>query len=105
MAILKNERIKWEDRLCIYRAASEVLNIKIRLVKMEYDYLAQTHNYSEVQMISSRIKEMDSSMGPCYYHASKKVLNALSKPTNDWDKEWREECFRKLEAERLNNIS
>ena len=60
MAILKNERTKWEDRLCIYRAASEVLNTKIRLVKMEYDYLAQTHNYSEVQMISSRIKEMDS---------------------------------------------
>lgn len=60
MAILKNERTKWEDRLCIYRAASEVLNIKIKLVKMEYDYLAQTHNYSEIQMITSRIKEMDS---------------------------------------------
>lgn len=60
MAISKNERTKWEERLCIYRAASEVLNTKIRLVKMEYDYLAQTHNYSEVQMISSRIKEMDS---------------------------------------------
>lgn len=51
------------------------------------------------------IKEMDSSMGPCYYHASKKVLNALSEPINDWDREWREECIRKLEAEKLNKTN
>lgn len=60
MTILKNERIKWEDRLCIYRAAAEVLNTKIRLVKMEYDCLVHGNNYSEIQMISSRIKTTES---------------------------------------------
>lgn len=60
MTILKNEKIKWEERLCVYRAASEVLNTKIRLVKMEYDCLVQGNNYSEIQMISSRIKTTES---------------------------------------------
>lgn len=60
MAISKNERIKWEDRLCIYQAAAEVLNTKIRLVKMEYDCLAHGNNYSEIQMITSRIKTTES---------------------------------------------
>lgn len=60
MAILKNERTKWEDRLCIYKAAAEVLNTKIRLVKMEYDCLAHGNNYSEIQMITSRIKTTES---------------------------------------------
>lgn len=38
------------------------------------------------------VKEMDASVGPCYYNASDKVLQALSEPVNDFDKKWRERC-------------
>lgn len=43
------------------------------------------------------IKDMDNSMGPFYYHASKKVLNALSEPDNEDDKEWREKCLETMQ--------
>jgi len=46
-------------------------------------------------------KEMDSSMGPCYYHPSQKVLNALTPPVNEWDKEWRDKCRATIESKAL----
>ena len=41
-------------------------------------------------------KEMDNSMGPAYFHASQKVLDALEPAKSEFDREWREECKKQL---------
>lgn len=62
-SITKAERNKWESKLYIYEAALEVLKSKIKLVKIEYDSLAIKENYSEIQMITDRIKSPESIIG------------------------------------------
>lgn len=58
--ISRTEKNKWESRLYIYQAALEVLKTKIKLVTMEYNTLAYSNNYSEIQMITDRIKTTES---------------------------------------------
>ena len=61
--VTKVEKTKWENNLYIYEAALEVLKTKIKLVKIEYDMLAKKENYSEIQMITDRIKSLESIIG------------------------------------------
>ena len=63
MSLTKAEKTKWESNLYIYNAALEVLKTKIKLVKIEYDMLAVKNNYSEIQMITDRIKSLESIIG------------------------------------------
>ena len=41
-------------------------------------------------------KEMDESMGPCYYDCPKSILDALSPTESEWAIEWRKKCWEKL---------
>lgn len=43
-------------------------------------------------------KEMDETMGPCYYDAPAKVLDALSPTDSDYATEWRAKCRERLAA-------
>lgn len=43
-------------------------------------------------------KDMDESMGPFYYGASKRVLDALTPTTDETALKWREQCRAKLAA-------
>ena len=47
-------------------------------------------------------KEMTDSMGPCYYHASREVLDSLGKPKGEFAKEWRDECYKELGRKNKN---
>ena len=60
MPLNKTEKNKWESNLHVYEAALEVLRAKITLVTMEYNRLAEENNYSEIQMITDRIKSPES---------------------------------------------
>ena len=53
-------------------------------------------------------KDMDESMGPAYYDCPKSILDLLSPTEYEWAKEWRAQCYKRLEAKksptRLNNL-
>lgn len=59
----KSEKKIWTDNLYIYEAASEVLESKIKLVKMEYDRKYLPGGYSEIQKMYGRIKKLESVAG------------------------------------------
>ena len=37
-------------------------------------------------------KDMDETVGPCYYDCPPAYLDAADEPANDWAREWREKC-------------
>lgn len=53
-------------------------------------------------------KDMDETMGPCYYDCPVSILKALTPTDNETANEWRETCWQKHNAKRsptaLNNL-
>lgn len=49
-------------------------------------------------------KEMTDSCGPCYYHVSAKVLNALSDTDDEYSREWREKCREELQKKKTQRM-
>jgi hypothetical protein len=41
-------------------------------------------------------KDMDESMGPCYYNCPEKILRVLSPTTNEYAIKWRKKCWKRL---------
>ena len=48
-------------------------------------------------------KDMDESMGPCYYDCPKGVLDLLTPTDNEWANNWRTKCREKLEKKKNAN--
>ena len=38
-------------------------------------------------------KDMDETMGPCYYNCPKAIIDLLTETTNEWALEWRRKCL------------
>lgn len=59
------------------------------------------HNFS--------YKDMDESVGPCYYDCPKNILDILSPTDSEFAKEWRRKCYEKIEKRKnpnaLNKLS
>lgn len=53
-------------------------------------------------------KDMDETVGPCYYDCPKGILDLLTPTDNKWANEWRAKCYERLEKKKnpnaLNNL-
>lgn len=45
-------------------------------------------------------KDMDETMGPCYYDCPKSILDVLSPTDNEYAIEWRRKCMERIENKR-----
>jgi hypothetical protein len=41
-------------------------------------------------------KDMDETVGPCYYECPESILKLLTEPLNDYSKAWREKCWQRI---------
>lgn len=48
-------------------------------------------------------KEMDESVGPCYYDCPASILKLLSPTDNDYANKWRQKCWEQIEKNKKNN--
>ena len=46
-------------------------------------------------------KDMDESMGPCYYNCPKRILDLLTPTDNEYANRWRDECRTRLNKPKL----
>ena len=58
-------------------------------------YMKDYYNFS--------YKDMDESVGPCYYDCPKSILDILSPTNNEFAKEWRRKCYEKIEKNKNPN--
>ena len=53
-------------------------------------------------------KDMDETVGPCYYDCPKSILDVLSPTDSEYAKGWRKKCYEKIEKQKspnsLNNL-
>ena len=48
-------------------------------------------------------KDMDETVGPCYYDCPKGILDLLTPTDNEWANNWRSECRKRLEEKKNPN--
>lgn len=57
-------------------------------------------NYSREPMYNFGYKDMDETMGPCYYECPERILNLLTPTTFEYAIEWRKKCRERIEEKK-----
>lgn len=62
--------------------------VKVTFIRSKRQFYGETENFC--------YKDMDESMGPCYYNCPERILKLLTPTEHAYAVKWREECWRKI---------